>query len=116
MWRGLHTGNSADRRGTRGGDLGGSTLELWKSVIKYAETMPRIKTQQPGRILVRSIPALLGLGFVMIVSGCASLAPPAGVEAQYFCRPDSAVRYRGAGDPSGRYSRPAPAHGSCRHQ
>ncbi|MEM9533992.1 MAG: hypothetical protein AAGA23_23970 [Pseudomonadota bacterium] len=67
---------------------------------------------------MRLAPQLVLLLFVL--SGCASFTGAApGVEANqaWFCKPDSAVRYRGKVPSSGNFgARPAPKHGSCRNQ
>ncbi len=59
--------------------------------------------------------ALIGATMIL-AGGCASWQPPAAPGEHYFCKPDSAVRYRGKAHPKAASIRPAPAHGSCRHQ
>ena len=63
---------------------------------------------------MKYFPATVTLA-VLLASGCASWQPPEPPAANYFCKPDSAVRYRGKA-PKAASIRPAPAHGSCRHQ
>ncbi len=63
---------------------------------------------------MKYFPATVALA-VVLASGCANWQLPEPPAADYFCKPDSAVRYRGKA-PKGVSIRPAPAHGSCRHQ
>ena len=58
---------------------------------------------------------VLSLLAAMLLSGCASWHPPAPPEGHYFCKPASAVRYRGEAREGAVSIRPAPKHGSCRN-
>ena len=53
---------------------------------------------------------------VVVVSGCANLQPPKERAAHYFCKPDSAIRYRGRANAEAVVIRPADKTGSCRYQ
>ncbi|MEM9302022.1 MAG: hypothetical protein AAGE01_07915 [Pseudomonadota bacterium] len=77
-----------------------------------------LELRLPARTLISHgrFVAATGLLLVAMLGGCASFERPAAPADAYYCRADSAVKYRGKADPRARTIRPAPEHGSCRHQ
>ena len=59
---------------------------------------------------------VVSMALLIALTGCSQWTRPAPPAAFYYCKPDSAVRYRSDTEPQSKMVRQAPPHGSCRHQ